>query len=865
MSSQWIRVLGARVHNLKNINVNLPRDRLVVLTGLSGSGKSSLAFDTIYAEGQRRYVESLSSYARQFLEMQDKPDVDQIEGLSPAISIEQKTTSKNPRSTVATVTEIYDYLRLLYARVGKAYCYQCNKPIEGRSATQMVDEILNEAPGTKIQVLSPIVRARKGEYRQELEELKKQGFVRVRIDGHIKLLEEDIRLNPKIKHTIEVIIDRLVIAPENRLRLAESVELALKKSKGLVVILLADRERLLSEHSACVDCGISYPEIEPRLFSFNAPQGACPRCAGLGMLYAREEADEEAVGEICPKCEGTRLRRESQFIRIGNLSIVELTQRSIEQASQFIKQIELGERESHIAKPILKEILARLEFLLEVGLEYITLNRAAGSLSGGEAQRIRLATQIGSALVGVLYVLDEPSIGLHQRDNERLLNTLKKLRDLGNTVLVVEHDEETILEADHVLDMGPGAGRLGGEVVAQGTPAEILANPKSLTGQYLSRRLKIEIPERRRAGSGKSLQVLGAAGHNLKNIDFKLPLGTLTCITGVSGSGKSSLIVDTLRPILNQAFFGSREQPLAYQSVKGLENIDKMIDIDQSPIGRTPRSNPVTYTGVFDDIRSLFASLPEAKIRNYESGRFSFNVKGGRCEICAGAGLIKIEMNFLPDVYVTCDVCKGKRFNTETLTVQYKGKNISEVLEMTVDDAYEFFSAIPAIARKLETLRKVGLGYIHLGQQATTLSGGEAQRIKLSKELARRSTGKTLYVLDEPTTGLHFQDVKHLLEVLNYLCDQGNTVLVIEHNLDVIKISDWIIDLGPEGGDRGGMILAEGSPECIAKSLSSHTGRFLRQIFERENQSLTERETSTKDLIKTIDQIRGRRARPLPK
>lgn len=860
MSSKWIRVQGARVHNLKNIDVNLPRDQLVVLTGLSGSGKSSLAFDTIYAEGQRRYVESLSSYARQFLEMQDKPDVDQIEGLSPAISIEQKTTSKNPRSTVATVTEIYDYLRLLYARIGKAFCYECGKPIEGRSATQMVDEILKEDAGTKVQILSPIVRARKGEYRQELDELRRQGFVRVRIDGHLKLLEEDIRLNPKIKHTIEVVIDRLVIAPENRLRLAESVELALKKSKGLVVVLLGNQEKLLSEHSACVDCGISYPEIEPRLFSFNAPQGSCPKCMGLGMLYARGEDDEEAIGEICPRCEGTRLRRESQFIRIGDLSIVELTRKSIEQASKFVKALELGERDLHIAKPILKEILARLEFLLEVGLDYITLDRAAGSLSGGEAQRIRLATQIGSALVGVLYVLDEPSIGLHQRDNERLLNTLKRLRDLGNTVLVVEHDEETILEADHVLDMGPGAGRLGGEVVAQGTPKEILANPKSLTGQYLSRVLKIEIPQKHRAGSGKSLQILGATGHNLKNIDFKLPLGTLTCVTGVSGSGKSSLVVDTLRPILNQAFFGSKEQPLAYKTVKGLENIDKMIDIDQSPIGRTPRSNPVTYTGVFDDIRSLFASLPDAKMRNYESGRFSFNVKGGRCEICAGAGLIKIEMNFLPDVYVTCDVCKGKRFNTETLSVQYKGKNISEILEMTVDDAYEFFAAIPAIARKLDTLRKVGLGYIHLGQQATTLSGGEAQRIKLSKELARRSTGKTLYVLDEPTTGLHFHDVKHLLEVLNYLCDQGNTVLVIEHNLDVIKIADWVIDLGPEGGDRGGELISEGSPEHIAKAPKSHTGRFLRQIFEREHQSLGEREVSTKDLIKTIDQIRGRKA-----
>ncbi|MES2504110.1 MAG: excinuclease ABC subunit UvrA [Myxococcota bacterium] len=860
MSSKWIRVKGARVHNLKNINVDIPRDQLVVLTGLSGSGKSSLAFDTIYAEGQRRYVESLSSYARQFLEMQDKPDVDQIEGLSPAISIEQKTTSKNPRSTVATVTEIYDYLRLLYARIGKPHCYQCGKPIQGRSSTQMVDELFEEPAGTKIQVLAPIVRARKGEYRKELEELRKAGFVRVRIDGEVKLLDEDIRLNPRVKHTIEVVVDRLTISPENRPRIAESIELSLKKSKGLVVILLGNQERLLSEHSACTDCGISYPEIEPRLFSFNAPQGACPVCAGLGMLYEREEEDEEAVGEICPSCQGKRLRTESLFVLVGNLSIADLTEKSIQQAFDFLKAITLGERDSFIAKPVLKEILSRLDFLLEVGLEYLTLNRAAGSLSGGEAQRIRLATQIGSALVGVLYVLDEPSIGLHQRDNERLLKTLKRLRDLGNSVLVVEHDEETIMEADHVLDMGPGAGRLGGEVVSEGTPQDILKDKKSLTGQYLSRKLKIEIPAKRRMGNGKFIELSGATGNNLKNVHLKLPLGMLTCVTGVSGSGKSSLIVDTLRKVLNKAFFGTKDPALPYKAIKGFENVDKLIDIDQSPIGRTPRSNPVTYTGVFDDIRQLFASLPEAKMRNYEGGRFSFNVKGGRCEICAGAGVIKIEMNFLPDVYVTCDVCKGKRFNTETLMVAYKGKNISEVLDLTVDDAFEFFAAIPAIARKLDTLRKVGLGYIHLGQQATTLSGGEAQRIKLSKELARRSTGKTLYILDEPTTGLHFHDVKHLLEVLNYLCDQGNTVLIIEHNLDVIKVADWIFDMGPEGGDRGGVMIAEGSPETVARNKISHTGRFLKQIFEREQRTLDERETVSRAPIKTIDQIRGRKA-----
>ncbi|MBH1989293.1 MAG: excinuclease ABC subunit UvrA [Myxococcaceae bacterium] len=856
-----IRVQGARVHNLKNIGVELPRDRLVVLTGLSGSGKSSLAFDTIYAEGQRRYVESLSSYARQFLEMQDKPDVDQIDGLSPAISIEQKTTSKNPRSTVATVTEIYDYLRLLFARVGKAYCYRCHQPIEGRSATQIVDEILERALGGKVQILSPIVRARKGEYRQELNELRKQGFARVRIDGHIKLLEEELNLNPKVKHTIEVVIDRLNVEPESRLRLAESVELALKKSRGLVVVLFEQEEVLLSEHSACVDCGISYPEIEPRLFSFNAPQGACPKCSGLGMLYGREVVDEEAVGEICPACQGDRLRPEARSVQVGGESIVGLTSKSIQQAFEFFKELRLSGRFETIAKPILKEISGRLEFLLEVGLDYIHLDRAAGSLSGGEAQRIRLATQIGSALVGVLYVLDEPSIGLHQRDNERLIATLKKLRDLGNTVLVVEHDEETILESDYVVDMGPGAGRLGGEIVAQGTPQAILENPESLTGRYLSRALCIEIPPKRRAGIGKKLELVGASGHNLKAVDFTLPLGTLTCITGVSGSGKSSLVVDTLRPILNQAFFDSREKPLMYQSIRGLEHIDKLIDIDQSPIGRTPRSNPVTYTGVFDEIRALFASLPDAKLRHYDVGRFSFNVKGGRCEICTGAGLIKIEMNFLPDVYVTCDVCKGKRFNTETLSVRYRDKSISDVLEMTVDDAYEFFQAIPAIARKLDTLRRVGLGYVHLGQQATTLSGGEAQRVKLSKELARRSTGKTLYILDEPTTGLHFHDVKHLLEVLQYLVDQGNTVLVIEHNLDVIKVADWIVDMGPEGGDRGGQIVAQGSPERIAGVEASHTGRFLKQILSRENHDLAERELSNRDRIQTIDQIRGRRAK----
>ncbi len=969
MGINQIRIKGAREHNLKNIDVTLPRDRLIVLTGLSGSGKSSLAFDTIYAEGQRRYVESLSSYARQFLEMQDKPDVDLIEGLSPAISIEQKTTSKNPRSTVATVTEIYDYLRLLYARVGKPYCYNCSKPIEGRTSSQIVDEICLAEEGTKLSVLAPVVRARKGEYKKELESLKKQGFSRVRIDGELRFLEEDITLNPKVKHSIEVVIDRIVLNKDARMRVAEAVELALKKAEGLVIIVShggKEEEKLFSERLACIDCGISYPEIEPRMFSFNAPQGACQKCSGLGnfmsfdpdrvvpnttlsiakgaiapwagslngyyaqMLeslsdeigfsvktpwrdlkeahreivlfgskkdidfvlkskykgseyrfskafegvipnlnrryqetqsdHAREELEKYMTSNLCEECHGARLRKESQFIKINQTSIDKVVKKSVAGAADFFRGLTFGERDAKIATPVLKEILSRLEFLLAVGLEYLTLNRAAGTLSGGEAQRIRLATQIGSALVGVLYVLDEPSIGLHQRDNDRLLKTLKHLRDLGNTVLVVEHDEETILEADYVVDMGPGAGRLGGEVVAEGTPQQIMDNQASLTGQYLSRQLQIEIPKQRRLGNGKKLELLGAAGNNLQDVDLSLPLGTFISVTGVSGSGKSSLIIDTLYRALMQATFSTREKPLPFRDIKGLEHIDKVIDIDQSPIGRTPRSNPVTYTGVFDDIRQLFAQLPDARVRGYEAGRFSFNVKGGRCEACSGGGVIKIEMNFLADVYVTCDVCKGKRFNSETLTIEYKGKNISNVLDMTVDDAYDFFVAIPAINRKLDTLRKVGLGYIHLGQQATTLSGGEAQRIKLSKELSRRSTGKTMYILDEPTTGLHFHDVKKLLEVLHHLVDQGNTVLVIEHNLDVIKTSDWVVDMGPEGGDGGGEIIKAGSPEAVANCQKSHTGQFLKQVFARDKHVVKERVAVTKETIKSINLVRGRRA-----
>jgi excinuclease ABC subunit A len=948
----FIRVKGARVHNLKNIDVSIPRDQLVVLTGLSGSGKSSLAFDTIYAEGQRRYVESLSSYARQFLEMQDKPDVDLIEGLSPAISIEQKTTSKNPRSTVATVTEIYDYLRLFYARVGKPFCYNCGDPIEGKSATQIIDEVLALKAGSKISILSPIIRERKGEYRKELEDLRKQGFARVRVDGEMRLLDEDFVLGKNLKHSIDIVVDRVVINADARMRIADAVELALRKSDGLVVILThddkhGDKDQLFSEHFSCKRCGISYPEIEPRTFSFNAPQGACETCSGLGQLIdfdpqlvvanpdlslkdgaivpwsgvfngyyfhtlkevardhkfsvekpfkslsaenqkavlygskffegvipslrrrhketeseaSRENLEKYMTGSLCPTCKGARLRKEARFIKIADHSIDQLTAMSVGTAKTFVAALKLGPRDEKIAAPIIKEIGARLEFLNAVGLEYLTLDRSSGTLSGGEAQRIRLATQIGSALVGVLYVLDEPSIGLHQRDNERLLNTLRHLRDLGNCVLVVEHDEETILAADHVIDMGPLAGRLGGEIIAQGTPADIMRNKDSLTGRYLSRKLKIDVPEHRRAGSGKALQIIGARGHNLQNVTLNIPLGNLVCVTGVSGSGKSSLVVDTLHKALAQAFHESREKPLPFKDIQGLEFIDKVIDIDQSPIGRTPRSNPVTYAGVFDDIRKLFSELPDAKIRGYDPGRFSFNVKGGRCESCAGGGVIKIEMNFLPDVYVTCEVCKGKRFNFETLSVLFKGKSISDVLDMTIDEGREFFGAIPSISRKLETIQRVGLGYIHLGQQATTLSGGEAQRIKLSKELSKRATGKTLYILDEPTTGLHFHDVKHLIEVLNELVDQGNTVLVIEHNLDVIKVADHVIDLGPEGGDKGGEILVEGTPETVAKHKKSHTGRFLREILERDCKTLEERKVVAREKKATINQIKGSRAK----
>lgn len=939
-----ILVKGARVHNLKNIDVCLPRDQLIVITGLSGSGKSSLAFDTIYAEGQRRYVESLSSYARQFLQLQDKPDVDMIEGLSPAISIEQKTTSKNPRSTVATVTEIYDYFRLLFARVGQPYCYKCDKAISQKSATAICDEVMALGEGTRISVLSPIIRAKKGEHKAELAKLQKEGFVRVRVDGETRYLEEDIELNAKTKHSIDVVIDRLVIEQAERARAAEAIELALKKSGGLVTILVHEgekvSERVLSEHFGCLDCGVSFPELEPRMFSFNAPQGACPECNGLGIFlhftedkiiknpklslnegaispyavnikgyyyqqiiavakaydadcdspfeklsakaknailhgsdrkvefvfkaeksgrkhrfnrvyegvinqlqrrYAetdndavREELESFMTRDLCPSCEGARVNEAARHVKISGQAIHQVTGMSIKDALKFFASLIIAEKSKIIAEPILKEVRARLSFLEAVGLDYLTLNRSARTLSGGEAQRIRLATQIGSALVGVLYVLDEPSIGLHQRDNEKLLNTLKNLRDLGNTVLVVEHDEDTILASDYVVDMGPGAGHQGGEIVAVGTPAQILKNKKSLTGLYLSRKLSIPTPKKRRAISDKAITIKNASGNNLRGVDLEIPLGVMTAITGVSGSGKSSLIIDTLYAELSRYFYGSGADVLPHDGIKGLNLIDKVIDIDQSPIGRTPRSNPLTYTGIFDAVRALFAQLPESQMRGFSVGRFSFNVKGGRCEACKGGGVVRIEMNFLPDVYVTCDECKGKRFNRETLAVKFKERSIADILEMTVTEALEFFAAIPQIKRKLETLHRVGLGYIHLGQQATTLSGGEAQRIKLSKELSKRATGKTLYILDEPTTGLHFHDVSQLLGVLTELVDQGNSVVVIEHNLDVVKFADHVIDLGPEGGSGGGSIIATGTPEQIAKNKKSHTGRFLEELFKRE-------------------------------
>jgi len=937
-----IIVKGARANNLKNIDVEIPRDKLVVVTGLSGSGKSSLAFDTIYAEGQRRYVESLSSYARMFLGQMEKPDVDYIDGLSPAISIDQKTTSKNPRSTVGTVTEIYDYLRLLWARVGVPHCPQCGKEIKQQTIDQIIDQVLLLPQRTKIQVLAPVIRGKKGEHTKVFEDARKSGYVRVRVDGLMYDLGEEIKLEKNKKHNIEVIVDRLVIREDVQKRLTDSVEVASHLSGGLVIINVLDEDRDLSfsQNYACEDCGISIEELTPRMFSFNNPFGACPTCTGLGsqlkvdpllvvedpekslmdgaitvsgwgnirsdgisrmyfdalaakyhfklttpwkdlseevkdiILYGtkgeklelhydqprgkgtlyqafegvcnnverrymetqsdsvKRELEEYMSQCPCPDCGGRRLRRESLAVTVGEKNIDEYTRLSVVDALKYVEQLTLGETESMIASQILKEIKARLGFLRSVGLEYLTLNRSAGTLSGGESQRIRLATQIGSALMGVLYILDEPSIGLHQRDNDKLLQTLRELRDLGNTLVVVEHDEDTMRAADYVIDVGPGAGVHGGEIVAAGTPEEVMANPKSLTGLYLARKRKIAVPEKRRSGNGHKLTIRGASENNLRNIDVEIPLGTLTCVTGVSGSGKSSLINEILFKRLGADLNRMKVRPGKHKAMEGEEYLDKVINIDQSPIGRSPRSNPATYTGVFNDIRDLFASTAEAKARGYNAGRFSFNVRGGRCEACSGDGLLKIEMHFLPDIYVPCEVCKGRRYNRETLEVRYKGKNIHDVLEMTAEEAREFFSAIPKIGSRMETLCDVGLGYIKVGQPSTTLSGGEAQRVKLATELSKRSTGKTIYILDEPTTGLHTDDVRKLLEVLQRLVDAGNTVVVIEHNLDVIKCADHVIDLGPEGGDGGGSIVCTGTPEDVAECEASYTGKYLKKVLE---------------------------------
>lgn len=950
--SDTLIVKGAREHNLKNIDVELPRNKLVVVSGLSGSGKSSLAFDTIFAEGQRRYVESLSSYARQFLGRMDKPDIDYIEGLSPAISIEQKTTHKNPRSTVGTVTEIYDYYRLLFARIGVPHCPQCGREIHEQSVDQIIDAVMSWGDGTRVQVLSPIIRGKKGEHQKLLDDARKSGFVRARIDGLMVALDETIRLDKQKKHTIELVIDRIIISQQVRKRLADSIETALSSANGIVLVLrqtpvgtegtdapqFQESEVFFSQKNACPDCGISIPELQPRLFSFNNPLGACPECTGLGekmefdrdliapdmsksfnegallpynpesawnqarfaaladtygfsldtplnelskeqrdvifhgsdrpihFVYHKQsgeghsvydqrwigvfadmqrrytEAFSESMREnleqymahrVCACCHGKRLKPEILGVTVGGKNIYELTLLSVADSIEFFNALELSETERQIAKQIEKEIRDRLRFMQNVGLDYLTLERRAATLSGGEAQRIRLATQIGSSLMGVLYILDEPSIGLHQRDNQRLIDTLTYLRDLGNTLIVVEHDEQTLRTADWIVDLGPGAGVHGGTVVASGTPEQVMQVPESLTGQYLSGALRMEIPVERRTGSGNSICLSGVTEHNLKDISVTIPLGTFTCITGVSGSGKSTLLGDVFFPAVSNAVMKSNLPVGAYTSISGLEYIDKVINIDQSPIGRTPRSNPATYVGVFNGIRDVFASLPDAKARGYRPGRFSFNVKGGRCENCQGAGTITIEMNFLPDVYITCDVCGGKRFNQETLDVRYRGKNIYDVLEMTIEEACSFFAHIPHIARKLETLYSVGLGYIKLGQSALTLSGGEAQRVKLANELARRSTGKTLYILDEPTTGLHFADVKQLMEVIQRLVEQGNTVVMIEHNLDVIVQADHIIDLGPEGGTHGGQIVAVGTPEQVASCSQSYTGYYIKEMLAR--------------------------------
>lgn len=932
-----LRIRGARQHNLKSIDLDIPRDKLVVITGLSGSGKSSLAFDTIYAEGQRRYVESLSAYARQFLGQMDKPDVDLIEGLSPAIAIDQKTTSKNPRSTVGTATEIYDYLRLLFARIGRPHCPKCGKPITQQTVEQIVDQVMSLPERTRIQVLAPVVRGRKGEHRKLLEEIRKDGFVRVKIDGELVELGTEINLDRNKKHHISIVVDRIAVRPDIQGRLADSIQTALSRAEGLVVIdVIGGEELVFSEKFACVDCGISMEELTPRMFSFNSPYGACPVCDGLGQkqvidvelvvdpdlsleegalipwrssksrwlasildsvcreysipqdapfkelteeqqhvllyglkdrevtfLYVNQAGREREFSapfsgvipwleqryrestsdwvradvekymsiQVCPACSGKRLRPEILGVTVGGLNIIEVTEMSVRKCQEFFQNLELTPREHMIARQILKEIQARLGFLVNVGLDYLTLDRSAGTLSGGEAQRIRLATQIGSGLVGVLYILDEPSIGLHQRDNQKLLDALCRLRDLGNTLLVVEHDEETIRAADWIIDMGPKAGSEGGRVVAQGTIEAICAEPESITGQYLSGARAIKIPHSRRKPNGCWLKVKGARENNLKNIDVAFPMGVFVAVTGVSGSGKSTLVNEILYKRLSKELHRSHARPGLHDDIEGIEHVDKVIEIDQSPIGRTPRSNPATYTGVFDYIREVFAMTNEAKIRGYKKGRFSFNVKGGRCEACKGDGIIRIEMHFLPDVYVPCDVCKGSRYARETLQVKYKGKSIADVLDMRVEEALEFFKNIPRIHRKIQTLYDVGLGYIKLGQPATELSGGEAQRVKLATELSRRSNGRTVYILDEPTTGLHFEDIRKLLEVLHRLVDQGDTVIVIEHNLDVIKTADYIIDLGPEGGDGGGTVVAAGTPEEVAQVPESHTGRFLKKVL----------------------------------
>lgn len=966
MSKDKITIKGAKIHNLKNLNVEIPRDKLTVITGLSGSGKSSLAFDTIYAEGQRRYVESLSTYARQFLQLMEKPDVDSIDGLSPAIAIDQKTAPRNPRSTVGTVTEIYDFLRLLFAKIGHPHCPKCGKAVSRQSVSQIVDIIAGYKEGAKILILAPVIKDRKGNHAKILEKIKKEGFVRVRVDGEVISVLDIQKLNETKKHTIDIVVDRLVVKSfkkeiktlksgqtiempnPDRTRLCDSIETALKKGEGTIIIQDHDtlNEEIFSEHFACPACNINIPEISPRSFSFNSPHGACLVCHGLGtkleidpeliipndnltlgegaimpwsattshltwynrileavakkhgfsmnvpvkdlskevmqlVLYGTGDEKYQVVlngntddeethfkGEyatafegvipnlerrymetdsdyirkkiegfmrilLCPECRGKRLRPEILAVKIGGKSIIDITEMSIKQISDFCQNLKLTKTEEEIARLIIHEIKNRLSFLTDVGLSYLTLNRSANTLSGGEAQRIRLATQIGSRLSGVIYVLDEPSIGLHQRDNEKLIKTLISLRDIGNTVIVVEHDIDTMMSADHILDVGPGAGKGGGEIVAQGTPEEIIQNPNSITGQYLSGKKEIPIPKNRRLGNGKSISLIGAKEHNLKNIDIKLPLGTFTGVTGVSGSGKSTLINDILVKQVSKELYGSKPLPGRYEKIEGIENLDKIINIDQSPIGRTPRSNPATYTGLFTDVRELFASTSDARLRGYKPGRFSFNVKGGRCEACAGDGVKKIEMHFLPDIYVTCEECKGKRYNPEALEITYRSKNIADVLDMTVSEAITFFEAIPAIKTKLKTLNDVGLGYIHLGQSATTLSGGEAQRVKLATELSKRATGRTLYILDEPTTGLHFDDIKKLLQVLQKLVDKGNTVLTIEHNLDVIKSVDYVIDLGPEGGDQGGYVVATGTPEEIAKCGKSYTGQWLKKVLQR--------------------------------